>query len=105
MDIWGASCLGGKGDYHKALPKSNEWGRAAASFFATMKLDFGFQVPIVSILPFEHVHFSTSAEVAQHFTAGMAEWMCNNNGQCPMLTRAAFVVKCWLSGRQRLQPV
>jgi hypothetical protein len=43
MAIWGTSCLGGKGDYHKALPKSQEWGRAAASFFATMKLDFGFQ--------------------------------------------------------------
>jgi len=43
MAIWGTSCLGGKGDYHKALPKSQEWGRAAASFYATMKLDFGFQ--------------------------------------------------------------
>ena len=43
MAIWGTSCLGGKGEYQKALPKSQEWGRAAASFFATMKLDFGFQ--------------------------------------------------------------
>lgn len=57
MDIWGASCLGGKGDYQKALPKSHEWGRAAASFFATMKLDFGFQVPMVHTMPFETLDF------------------------------------------------
>eukprot|EP00438_Fugacium_kawagutii_P033890 Skav220979 [mRNA] locus=scaffold1541:29091:40106:+ [translate_table: standard] len=54
MDIWGASCLGGKGDYQKALPKSHEWGRAAASFFATMKLDFGFQADSVCN-QFEHL--------------------------------------------------
>lgn len=54
MAIWGTSCLGGKGDYHKALPKSQEWGRAAASFYATMKLDFGFQADSVRN-QFEHL--------------------------------------------------
>eukprot|EP00439_Symbiodinium_sp_Y106_P033059 s5659_g3.t4 len=43
LAIWDQSCLGGKGDPQKALPRSREWGRAAANFFATMKLAFDFQ--------------------------------------------------------------
>lgn len=54
MAIWDSSCLGGKGDYSKALPQAHEWGRAAASFFATMKLDFDFQADSVCN-QFEHL--------------------------------------------------
>ncbi|CAJ1370154.1 unnamed protein product [Effrenium voratum] len=54
LAIWEASCLGGKGDPNKALPKSREWGRAAASLFASIKLGFDFQADSVCN-QFEHL--------------------------------------------------
>jgi len=54
LAIWDQSCLGGKGDPQKALPRSREWGRAAANFFATMKLAFDFQADSVCN-QFEHL--------------------------------------------------
>ncbi|CAE8634803.1 unnamed protein product, partial [Polarella glacialis] len=54
MAIWSASCLAGKGDASKELPHASEWGKAAASLFASLASQFDFQADSVCC-QFEHL--------------------------------------------------